>query len=321
MENQKTLKDLIFGVKGMLAALLSLLLTLGIITAQGTSDPITFKKPDAVKMSFVTLSDTHTRDDAFQGYYMNEFFKDIEAGKENFDALVVAGDLTDLGFNDEYDEFFGCLDKQTQFKNLLVTMGNHDARFAYKKNRKIIMDKVKEYLGVDTQGKSYYSYDVNGYTFIMLSTEDQVFEKAYLSDAQLKFLDSELARATKDGKPAFVVCHQPLKETHGLPEVWKTGDIGEQSDQVRAILTKYSNVFYLNGHLHDGCYERSIEKLSDGVYSINIPSYGKENDYGKYRDSGLGYYFEVYQNEIVLTARNFKSGTPTDYTYTFDLAA
>ncbi|MGN0468717.1 MAG: metallophosphoesterase family protein [Acutalibacteraceae bacterium] len=321
MQLPSEIKNLIASVKGMLAAILSFALAFGLITAQSTSEPIKFKDSDSVQLSFVAIADTHTRDDAFQGYYLSRFFDDLENTDENFDAVIIAGDLTDNGFNSEYDVLFKYLDNQTAAENVLITLGNHDARYEYKENSKIIMDEVKKLTGVDTQGKSYYSYDINGYTFIMLSTEKAVFERAYISDAQLKFLDSELARATKDGKPAFVVCHQPLKNTHGLPDVWKTGDIGDQSEQVKEILTKYENVFYFNGHLHDGVYERSIEKLSDSVYTINLPAYGKDNDYGDYHDTGLGCYFEVYSDEIVLTARNFKTGTPTDYTYTFDLAA
>ena len=164
-------------------------------------------------------------------------------------AIVMAGDLTEMGFNCEYKNFFDVLDNQTVTKNLLIATGNHDVRYAYKKNKPIIMNKVEEYLGIDTKGESFYSYDINGYTFIVMASEKQVFERAYISERQLAFLDGELQKATAEGKPAFVVCHQPLKKTHGLPEVWKTGDLGDQSQQVRDVLTKYKNVFYINGRL------------------------------------------------------------------------
>ena len=51
------------------------------------------------------------------------------------------------------------------------------------------MDKVNEYLKIDTKGKSYYSYDVNGYTFIVIGTEKRVLEKAYITKEQIDFLD------------------------------------------------------------------------------------------------------------------------------------
>ena len=180
------------------------------------------------------------------------------------------------------------------------------------------MNKVEEYLGIDTKGESFYSYDLNGYTFIVMGSEKQVFERAYISERQLAFLDSELQRATAEGKPAFVICHQPLKETHGLPEVWKTGDLGDQSQQVRDVLTKYKNVFYINGHLHDGMYDRSVEKLAENVYSINLPTYGKTNDFGV-KDKGIGYYVEVYDNEVLFTGRNFQKGHNVDVSYSFTI--
>ena len=313
-------KAIIAGSKGFFALILAFCVSLGLVSAPSASEPIKFEDSESVKLSFVTLSDTHARDDSFQGYYLSNFFEDLENTNEKFNAVVVAGDLTDNGMKCEYDAFFSLFDKQTAVDKVLVAIGNHDARFAYKKNKEIIMNKVDEYLGIDTCGKSYYSYDINGYTFIVMGTEAQIVERAYISDAQLSWLDSELERATANGRPAFVVCHQPLKNTHGLPGVWPTGDVGEQSDDILNILTKYSNVFYLNGHLHDGVYERSVQKLADNVYSINIPSYGKGNDFGKYRDSGLGYFVEVYENRVVFTARNFKAGTPTDVKHVFDIS-
>lgn len=297
---------------------LAIFISLGWAAGPSTEDPIEFKNSDDVKLSFVTVSDIHVMGDAFTKFRFESLFKDLSNSDETFNAIVMAGDLTEMGFNCEYKNFFDVLDNQTVTKNLLIATGNHDVRYAYKKNKPIIMNKVEEYLGIDTKGESFYSYDINGYTFIVMGSEKQVFERAYISERQLAFLDGELQKATAEGKPAFVVCHQPLKETHGLPEVWKTGDLGDQSQQVRDVLTKYKNVFYINGHLHDGMYERSVEKLSDGVYSINLPTYGKTNDFGV-KDRGIGYVVEVYDDEILFTGRNFQKGHDVDMTFSFDI--
>ena len=149
---------------------------------------------------------------------------------------------------------------------------------------------------------------MNGYTLIVLCTEKRVLEKAYISKEQIDFLDKELARGTKDGKPVFVMCHQPFAETHGLPEVWKTGDMGEQNDEVRAVMEKYRNVFFINGHLHGGIFEKLPETLNEenGVYSISIPGYRKLNNFG-IQDCGVGYYCEVYDNKVIFKARKFIS--------------
>ena len=300
------------------AVFAALFISLGWLTGPSTENPIQFKDSENVRLSFAAVSDVHVLGESITEFRFENLFKDLSNSKEKFDAVVMAGDLTEMGFNCEYETFFKVLDKQTVTKNLIIATGNHDVRSAYKKNKPIIMNKVEEYLGIDTKGESFYSYDINGYTFIVMGSEKQVFERAYISDRQLAFVDGELKRATAEGRPAFVICHQPLKETHGLPDVWKTGDLGDQSQDVRDILVKYKNVFYINGHLHDGMYERSVEKLADGVYSINLPTYGKTNDFGV-KDRGIGYYIEVYDNQVIFTGRNFLKGYNVDVVDTFDL--
>lgn len=300
------------------AVFTALFISLGWLTGPSTENPIQFKDSENVRLSFAAVSDVHVLGESITEFRFENLFKDLSNSKEKFDAVVIAGDLTEMGFNCEYETFFKVLDNQTVTKNLIIATGNHDVRYAYKKNKPIIMNKVEEYLGIDTKGESFYSYDINGYTFIVMGSEKQVFERAYISDRQLAFVDSELKRATAQGRPAFVICHQPLKETHGLPEVWKTGDLGDQSQDVRDILVKYKNVFYINGHLHDGMYDRSVEKLADGVYSINLPTYGKTNDFGV-KDRGIGYYIEVYDNQVIFTGRNFLKGYNVDVVDTFDL--
>lgn len=305
-------------IRKILSWILALFISTGIIAPVSTDNPIRFKDSDSVRMSFVAVSDVHVLDDSFTTYNLSRMFEDVKNSGEKMDAVVISGDLTESGLKDESNALYKMLDAQTVIPAKLLTLGNHDARVFYKQNSKLLGKKEEEYLGINLNGKSYYSYDVNGYTFIMLCTEKALKDKAYISDEQLAFLDSELDRATKDGKPAFVVCHQPLKNTHGLPGVWKDGDIGEQSDQVREILTKHKNIFYLCGHLHDGIYEKSTETLGDGVYSISLPTYRKKNDFGDSRN-GTGYYVEVYDDEVIFTARDFRRGEMMNVKYTYSI--
>ena len=144
-----------------------------------------------------------------------------------------------------------------------------------------------------------------------------MLEKAYISAEQIAFLDRELKRATADGKPCFLMCHQPFAFTHGLPGVWKTGDMGEQNDEVRAVVEKYKNVFFINGHLHGGVcnYAEEILNKENNVVSINIPGYRKENNFG-HTDAGVGYLCEVFDNKVIFRARNFLTGKNVTGEYT-----
>jgi len=272
-------------------------------------EPIVFTDSEHVKLSLATIADTHLIDNEIAEKNLANVFEDIGNSKEKFDAFLMAGDIAEYGKKKEYNRFFSVTDKQKVIPNVFLTMGNHDVRFTYGKNQKIIMDKVNEYLKINTKGKSFYSYDIKGYTFVVIGTEKRVLEKAHITQEQMDFLDSELKRGTKDGKPVFVMCHQAFAETHGLPEVWKTGDMGEQSDLVRAVMEKYKNVIFINGHLHGGIYEKTFEYLNkeNNVCSLSVPGYRKENNFG-IKPCGMGYYAEVYDNKIVFVVRNFMKG-------------
>ncbi len=279
--------------------------------------PVIYQDRDNLRLSFACIADTHLPNRESASVNLMNVFDDAERSGACYDALLMAGDIADYGFKSEYKRFFAVLDSQKVISNLLLTIGNHDARAIFKRNSKIVMNKVEKYLGINANGKTYYSYDIKGYTFIVLCTEKRMLEKASLTKEQINFLDKELARGTKDGKPVFVMCHQAFKFTHGLPEVWKTGDMGEESDEVRAVMEKYKNVFFINGHLHGGIFEKTMETLNEenNVYSLSVPGYRKENNFG-ITDCGTGYYAEVYDDRVVFTARKFISGEYVEGDYT-----
>ena len=283
------------------------------IFSLNNDEPLIFEDKDNVRASFASIADTHLVNNEAATVNLNNFFQDLKNANHKIDAVLMAGDIADYGLKSEYKRFFDVFDKYKNDHKLFVTMGNHDVRFTFRKNQKIIMKKVEEYLGIQTNGKSYYSYDVNGYTFIVIGTEKRVLEKAHINKDQIDFLDKELARGTKDGKPVFVMCHQAFAFTHGLPEVWKTGDMGEQNDDVRAVMEKYKNVFFINGHLHGGVFDKTFEVLNEenGVYSLSVPGYRKKNNFG-YTDCGTGYYGEIYDVKVILTARKFVEGKRVD---------
>ncbi len=281
-------------------------------------DPIVFEDSDNIKLSFAAIADTHLPNRESAEKNLENAFIDVMNAKNKIDALLLAGDIADYGLKKEYERFFRVFLKYKNDLKLFTTMGNHDARFFFKSASKAVNSNIEKLLDIKLNGKTYYSYDVNGYTFIVLCTEKAVLEKAYISPGQIKFLDSELKRATKNGKPCFVMCHQPFAFTHGLPEVWKTGDMGEQNDEVRAVMEKYKNVFFINGHLHGGVcnYVEEILNKENNVISVSIPGYRKENNFG-ITDAGVGYICEVYADKVVFKARNFLTGKYTHGEYTY----
>lgn len=274
-------------------------------------------------MTVVLWGDTQLSDyDAKRHQYSKNAAIDLANAEGTFDALVVAGDVTENGKGAEYKLLLDYLSVADNVENHLFTVGNHDVRlrsysqvvstfdeFCNAANANFA-DNAKYY----KDGKLSYTYEVNGYTFIMLGTDKVVFEEGYISDEALAWVDAELAKATADGKPAFVVTHQPLKNTHQVWQAWNSpdnnaGTIGAQSDALQAVMNKYNNVFFITGHLHMGfSAEWSIHSI-DNITGVNLPGIGPKNADGDfYNESGTGYIMEVYEDRVEFIARDFNLG-------------
>ena len=235
---------------------------------------------------------------------------------KKLDALVLAGDITENSLNEEWEWVYDDI-KDVKVKNFITATGNHDIRiheypvvkgsFVYFTNR--LNKRAGSKLRIN---KLNYSYTVKGCKFIVLGSDSSTLEEADLSKKQLKWLNKELKSAYKKNHPTFVIAHQPLKNTHGLPETWgspinSAGSIGNQSDNVKKIMNKYPNTIFITGHLHSGFGKYTYQRIGN-IYSVNLPSLGVDNENGTYNEHGIGYLVEVYDGKVVFRARNFDKG-------------
>lgn len=285
----------------------------GTLDAPSAGQPIANENPAEVCLTGVFWGDTQVSDYMLsRQLYVRNSCLDVAAAEADIDVLITAGDIAENGKGSEYRLVADDFALMNNVDNYLLAVGNHDARL------RIYKQTVESFTGFCAQvdpahpvdGLSF-KRDVNGYTFIVLGTDRTEFEESYFTKESLARLDGDLKEATADGKPVFVICHQPLKLTHGLPDTWNSpdygaGSIGKQSDEIKAILSKYENVFFLTGHLHTGFGEYTYEEC-DGVHLINVPSLGIKNNDGV-KERGLGFVFEIYPGRVVFRARNFASG-------------
>lgn len=298
----------------LLAFLMSLsILGCGFSTPENT-EPIMSKDSESVKLSAVYWGDTQVSD------YMPERQKnvlaacmDVKNAAETIDALIIAGDIAENGKIAEYKLILDDLKSITTVRHFIPATGNHDIRLRlFSQTVKTFGDFVGELEPDIKIDKLYYSYEINGYSFIVLGSARTVFEEAYIDEEELVWLDAQLASATAEGKPAFVILHQPLKFTHNLPNAWNSpfdfaGSVGAQSDEIIATLNKYDNVFLLTGHLHSGLGENNFEQVGNFI-SVNVPSVGIVSKDGGFEAAGTGYMIEVYENSVLFRARNFVAG-------------
>lgn len=295
----------------------------GGVVAPSTADPIKAKDPDSVKMVFATVADPQVSNYMFGRYQsFQEACIDLRNAECEFDAIVGVGDIAENGLLEEYqlvyDEINGISDRY------IMATGNHDIRLRLYSQSHERFTNFTNALNKDesmtenayAEGKFAYSEVVNGYKFIVMGSDKTEFEEAYISPEQLEWLDNELA--TEKGKPVFVVLHQPLKLTHNLPATWgngtnkEAGSVGDQNDEIKAILAKHaddSTVILITGHLHAGFSQYSYEQI-EGFHSFNVPALSIENKDGEEggNGSGLTYIVEVYDDEVLFRARNCRTG-------------
>lgn len=284
--------------------------------------------PGACKLNFATISDIHMTDEVLRSLMLEIGLYDMENSDYPLDALVATGDLTDHGYEEEWAMLAETFAKRNPAKNIILAQGNHDTWTeddGYGLAKDLFIKYNKEITGREIENE-YYTTKINGYTFIVLGSEDDR-TSMLMSDAQLAWLEAEMEKASKDGLPIFVVCHWPLNQSHGLPETWgddepepDDGGIGDQSAQVEATLKKYDNVFMLSGHIHNGFVnERQAETYgymsveSDGSFhSINLSPYMYMTIRGRVAN-GTGFNFEVYEDRVEIRARSYSAGVW--YTY------
>lgn len=240
--------------------------------------------------------------------------RDIEKAQGNFDALILAGDVSEYGAWCEYRMAAKLINSiADKCGSIIAVTGNHDIRIrGYKKQVK----RFNDFLGLIKNGLQhgeehyYFSHTINGYKFIMLGADRNAFEASYISEKQLDWLDKELSEA-EDGKPVFVINHQTLKNTNGLPESWMgmgswRGTVGKQSDRIREIFERHSGIIFITGHLHYGISSFSYEDY--GSYkALALPTVGVLN-HGKNSKLGQGYVITVKGNEITARGRCFCEG-------------
>lgn len=294
------------------------------------------KNAEEIQLNFAAISDIHMTDEFARVQVLKCGLWDMDRAETDLDALVLAGDLTDHGLSEEYENLKTAFAPYDPAKEILMAVGNHDTwtdeddRYEPAKENFI---KYSEEITGRSLSECYFTTEINGYTFIVMASEG-TSTSAYISDTQLSWLRSEMDKASEKGLPIFVISHWPLAETHGLPESWGDeepelldGSFGDQNYLVEDILDDYENVFLISGHIHNGLVNDRQKDIygftsveSDGSFhSINLPSYMYMGIRGRVMN-GLGYSIEVYEDEVLIRARSFTSGIwYTDYDVTIPL--
>lgn len=171
------------------------------------------------------------------------------------DAVVITGDLVDLGSLDEYRLLKTLLAPLTMPVYLLV--GNHDDRAAL---RQVFDDHA--YLH-DSPEFVHYTVGVGPLRLIALDSQMPQQSGGHLCDTRLAWLDAQLAQA--QGAPVMLALHHP-PFVSGIGHMDRQRLDPESARRLAAIVSRYPNVErVVCGHVHRPIFTRFAGTIASAV--------------------------------------------------------
>ncbi len=274
-----------------------------------------------IKMSFEVISDTHIPGTDNTNSSNKKLINALTTIKNDYDnpvsVVLNGGDFSSGGGETQQQGYFNIIENFNDDFEFMTAMGNHDVRWlsgGWQEAEERYLRNNKEYMGDVPEGQSYYDKWINGYHFIVLNTQWDLKDKAYLSPEELEWLDETLAEGAEDNKPIFIVIHQSLCDTNEHSNEWPEG---VQDHKLKEILRKYPQSFIFTGHMHDGLGAIKVERRDFGTI-VDVPCM-VSNDFGERRGE-LGYNVTVYEDRVSVNLRDYQNNTwREDYSYTFDM--
>jgi hypothetical protein len=277
-----------------------------LVVGLGTGEEYDVKDPDKCALHFAVFSDVHVEGNNLTRYEVfTKAMQDVKRHKSGHDAVVFLGDSTMNGQVIENLFFHGAVNWFLADENVLPVIGNHDVGNGegdYVKLQNRWYDFTAAFFGRKLT-TPYYCEVVDGCYFIFLAQEAQRVHEMPMSDAQFAFLAQALDKAAESGKPAFVFEHFPTDYATDL-------DLAP-TDRLTDMLAEYSrghDLFVFVGHTHMPMHMSWSFHTYDGYPETYLPCLtrlGGGDDSGILDDTGVGLEVEVYENEVVLRARDF----------------
>lgn len=260
-------------------------------------------------LSFQVITDTHVTSDPGHVHNRNleRALKDIVANAPSSRGIMHAGDVTDHGFPEEYEELLRIwTNNKRLLPDLYFTVGNHDVGLG------VWQARLSRFLSATGMTGPYHDHWIDGYHFIFLGTEQGLELFCALSEEQLAWLDAKLDEQASPDRPVFVFLHQPLKDTvAGSFESQKWFGV-TQDAELKAVLSKHRQAILFTGHTHwelEAANNRfdGQGKLPPMFNSASVGYLWTDED--EHKTGSQGYYVEVYTDRVLVRGRDFERGT------------
>lgn len=179
-----------------------------------------------------------------------------EINKSDADLVVINGDLTNEGSDEELSNVKSILDqiKLPQF----VLPGNHETTWSQSATKTIF----------DLWGNDRFVTEFDNYVIVGIACGPYMkMGDGHIKQEDLHWLDETLAKHCTDGKQVISFNHYPLKK-----------DLDNYDDYIR-ILRKYPVIAHINGHYHK--YEKYVSENFGDINCMMVRSLDfKNGNYG-----------------------------------------
>lgn len=264
-------------------------------------------------MSLIAISDAHigstTKPDVEE--HLAAALADIRDVAPDADGIFLNGDLTDNGYQEQYDTLRSIMETAGfSLSDFTFSIGNHDTRVESEESEsyETLRARFLENTGVSNL---YYDTTIAGQHVIVLGCDEtpSSWDCSVISDAQIAWLDGLLAADRAAGKLSFVFNHFPIIGTMGAAgqTTWAQGSRLENSDAVNAVLSGYPQVVYVGGHYHSDLFAYHVTEDSPIYVNDGSVGYASGIHGALYQtvDDSYGWYIELFDDRIRFRGRDF----------------
>lgn len=269
--------------------------------------------------SMAVLSDTHVDDDApVYDSNLKNALSDISQSWESLETILLNGDITDNGYDFQYDIFSDIASAAGYSfpESFTCVMGNHeimgDGTYSAERFNELSSTFLRR-----TGNESPYFDRYAGGSHIVVLGPDQYFDPAdatgcdnfYLSDTQLSWLVSLLDADEADGRASFVFVHEPIKNTvtDSYPGGWGYENSLADDDALRSIISSHGHAILFSGHTHS--YPDVVQQGGNLYVGTGSVAYAYSNGETYLTDDGnydsYGWLVRYHEQAIEFCLRDF----------------
>lgn len=286
-----------------------------------TTENFVIKLPENAKpvdrenilFDFQVCSDIHI-DREFPTYteHLNALLDDIAVVAPDSKGVMVVGDISNHGYQEEYDLVKEVLAGKPNHPEMHYVKGNHDV--SYGKNNPTFNAQMKIFNKFSGNKSLYYDLWINECHFIFLATDEKGCPTS-MPDEEIEWLRETIKVNASPDRPIFVFCHESIQDTvAGSSAAEKWWGI-KNGDKVAEILKDYPQACFFTGHSHWILSSKNemypADQFMCNAFNTSSLGYlwtGYNIVEGESEEGAEAIYVEVYKDKVLVRGRDVENG-------------